>query len=202
VTATSFRDEVVNRAIRYPAAIAMRLRIARLRFLGARIGRNCWIRRIQVPRNPWDIALGDGVALDDRVVLLTIGPRRKGARLVIGERTYVNRFTMFDASERIEIGRDCLIGPFCYLTDHDHGTRFPGRIADQPLSSSPVRIGDDVWIGAGVTILKGVTVGARAIVGAGAVVTRDVPSGETVAGVPARRIESGTSLAPAQAGWF
>jgi acetyltransferase-like isoleucine patch superfamily enzyme len=179
-------DNLTNRLIRYPGAVAMRLRIARLRLLGARIGRNCWIRRIEVPRNPWDIVIGDGVALDDHVVLLTIGSRGERPRLVIGERTYVNRFTMFDAAEDIEVGQDCLIGPFCYLTDHDHGTATPGLFSAQPLLSSALRIENNVWIGAGVTILRGVTIGANAVIGAGAVVTRDVASGERVAGAPAR----------------
>jgi hypothetical protein len=64
-------DELINRIMRYPGAVAMRLRIARLRLLGAQIGRKCWIRRIEVLRNPWDIVIGDGVALDDHAVLLT-----------------------------------------------------------------------------------------------------------------------------------
>jgi maltose O-acetyltransferase len=64
-------DDLTNRLIRYPGAVAMRLRIVRLRLLGAHIGRNCWIRQIEVPRNPWDIVIGDDVALDDHVVLLT-----------------------------------------------------------------------------------------------------------------------------------
>jgi maltose O-acetyltransferase len=184
------RDELINRMIRYPGAIAMRLRIARLRLLGAHIGRNCWIRRIEVPRNPWDIVIGDGVALDDHVVLLTIGPRGERPRLVIGNRTYVNRFTMFDASENIEIGKNCLIGPFCYLTDHDHGTVSSGLFSEQPLLSSALLIENNVWIGAGASILKGVTIGANAIIGAGAVVTRNVASGERVAGVPARQTKA------------
>jgi maltose O-acetyltransferase len=182
----NFRDQLINRMIRYPGAVAMRLRIVRLRLLGAQIGQNCWIRRIEVPRNPWDIVIGDGVALDDHVVLLTIGSRGQRPRLVIRERTYVNRFTMFDASEDIEVGQGCLIGPFCYLTDHDHGTASSGLFSEQPLLSSALRIGNNVWIGAGVTILKGVTIGANAVIGAGAVVTRDVASGERVAGAPAR----------------
>jgi hypothetical protein len=64
-------DELIKRIIRYPGAVAMRLRIVRLRLLGAHVGRNCWIRRIVVPRNPWDTVIGDDVALDDHVVLLT-----------------------------------------------------------------------------------------------------------------------------------
>jgi len=187
---TSISDDVINRLIRYPGAVAIRLRIARLRLLGVRIGLRCWIRRVYVPRNPWDIVIGNGVGLDDNVVLLTSGSRRKEARLVIGGGSYVNRFTMFDASEQIEVGSNCLIGPFCYVTDHDHGTDLPYLMAEQPLFSKPVRIGSNVWVGAGVIILKGVTIGNDAVIGAGAVVTRDVGCGETVAGVPARLIGS------------
>jgi maltose O-acetyltransferase len=183
---TKFRDDLINRLIRYPGAVAIRLRIIALRLLGVQIGRKCWIRRIHVPRNPWDIVIGNGVSLDDNVVLLTSGSRSDVARVDIGAGTYVNRYTMFDASERIEVGSNCLIGPFCYITDHDHGTKLPGLIAKQPLFSSPVRIGSNVWIGAGAIILKGVSIGNSAVVGAGAVVTRDVCSGETVAGVAAR----------------
>jgi acetyltransferase-like isoleucine patch superfamily enzyme len=95
---------------------------------------------------------------------------------------------MFDASDNIEVGRNCLIGPFCYITDHDHGINAPGRIVEQPLVGSPVRIGDGVWIGAGAIILKGVTIGNDAVIGAGAVVTRHVDSGEKVVGVPAHLI--------------
>jgi maltose O-acetyltransferase len=187
---TTIRDGLINRLIRYPGAVAIRLRIVRLRLLGVRIGRKCWIRRIHVPRNPWDIVIGNGAGLDDNVVLLTTGSRSKDARLVIGGGSYVNRFTMFDASERIEVGSNCLIGPFCYCTDHDHGTELPCLMAEQPLSSRPVRIGSNVWIGAGAIILKGVTIGNNAVIGAGAVVTRDVGCGEKVAGVPAQLIRS------------
>jgi acetyltransferase-like isoleucine patch superfamily enzyme len=185
-TAMTVRDDLINRLIRYPGAIAGRLRIVGLRLLGVRIGRRCWIRRIHVPRNPWDIAISDGVALDDYVVLLTSGSRGNAPRLIIDGGTYVNRFTIFDASESIEVGCNCLIGPFCYITDHDHGTEIDTPKARQPLVSSAVRIGSNVWIGAGAIILKGVTIGDGAIIGAGAVVTRSVSSNTKVVGVPAQ----------------
>jgi maltose O-acetyltransferase len=168
----------------------MRLRIARLRLVGMQIGRRCWIRRIRVPRNPWDIAIGDEVALDDDVVLLTTGLRTSQPRLSIGNGTYVNRFTMFDASDRIVLGRDCLIGPFCYITDHDHALT-PHR----GLVGAPVTIGDQVWIGAGAIILKGISIGSGAIIGAGSVLTHSVAPYTKVAGTPARTIGASREVA-------
>jgi maltose O-acetyltransferase len=55
----------------------------------------------------------------------------------------------------------------------------------------PVRIGRNVWIGAGAIILPGVSVGDDALIGAGSVVTRYVPAGATAFGNPAR-VQSGT----------
>ncbi len=119
------------------------------------------------------------------MVLLCSGVERPG-KLVIGEGTYINRFTMIDVSESLTIGRDCMIGPHCYLTDHDHGFD-PGRPRDrQPLLSAPVAIGNNVWIGAGVAVLKGVTIGDGAVIGAGAVVTHDVAAATIATGIPAR----------------
>jgi serine acetyltransferase len=157
-----------------------------LRWRGVRIGRRCWIQAIEIPRNPRDVVLGDDVALDAHVVLLTTGAVQAAPRIQIRSQTYVNRFTLFDASESIEVGERCMIGPNCYITDHDHGMRAGMDVRSQPLESAPVRIGNDVWIGAGAIILKGVSIGDQAVVGAGAVVTRDVPGQAIVVGVPAR----------------
>lgn len=62
------------------------------------------------------------------------------------------------------------------------------RIDEQGISTKPVVIKDDVWIGANAVILPGVTIGSHAVVAAGAVVTEDVPSNTVVGGVPAKII--------------
>ncbi|MCR4959325.1 MAG: acyltransferase [Prevotella sp.] len=63
------------------------------------------------------------------------------------------------------------------------------RIDQQGVSTQPVTIGDDVWVGANAVILPGVNVGSHSVVAAGAVVTKDVPEHTLVAGVPAKVIK-------------
>lgn len=59
----------------------------------------------------------------------------------------------------------------------------------EPASAQPVRIGENVLIGANAVVLEGVQVGDQAVVAAGAVVTQDVPAKTVVAGVPAKVIK-------------
>lgn len=64
------------------------------------------------------------------------------------------------------------------------------RIDEQGVSTKPVVIGDDVWIGANAVILPGVTIGSHCVVAAGAVVTKDVPNHTLVGGIPAKVINN------------
>ena len=82
--------------------------------------------------------------------------------------------------KRITIGRGCLVARNVVIRDCDaHQLQGKESIGD-------VCIGDNVWIGTRAIILKGVTIGDGAVVAAGAVVTKDVPPGCLVAGVPAK----------------
>lgn len=63
------------------------------------------------------------------------------------------------------------------------------RIDEQGISTAPIVISDDVWIGANAVILPGVTIGRHSVIAAGAVVTKDVPDNCIVAGVPAKMIK-------------
>ncbi len=68
------------------------------------------------------------------------------------------------------------------MVDHDHDTVNGGFV------SAPIKIGDNVWIGANSVILKGVTIGNNAIIAAGSIVTKDVPANAIVGGCPAKVI--------------
>jgi len=163
--------------------IASRLRIVFYRALGVRIRGHVSLRALEIPRRPHCITLEPGAALDRGVTLLAT---HDDARIVIGAGVYINRHTMIDANELIEIGAGAMIGPFCYLTDHDHTAGEGLAPGAGPLISKPTRIGPRCWLGAHVTVLKGVTLGEGAVVGAGSVVTKSVPPGMIAVGNPAR----------------
>ena len=72
--------------------------------------------------------------------------------------------------------------------NHNYDKTFK-RIDEQGISTAPIVISDDVWIGANAVILPGVTIGRHSVIAAGAVVTKDVPDNCIVAGVPAKMIK-------------
>jgi maltose O-acetyltransferase len=87
----------------------------------------------------------------------------------------------------VEIGDGAQIGPAVQIYAADH-PRDPALRRAGLEFGRPVRIGRHAWVGGGAIILPGVTIGDEAVIGAGSVVTRDVATGATVAGNPARLI--------------
>jgi len=167
--------------------LASRIRSAFYRARGVQIRGPISLRAIEVRRRAASIIIDHGAALDRGVTLLATSD---DARIAIGASVYINRQTIIAAEELIEIGDGCMIGPFCYLTDHDH-TFGPGTApAAGPLISQPVRIERRCWLGAHVTVLKGVTIGAGTVVGAGSVVTKSLPAGVVAVGNPARVVRT------------
>lgn len=109
-----------------------------------------------------------------------------GKNIHLGRDVFINAGCKFQDQGGIYLGDRVLVGQNVVLATLNHGMD-PAHRAD--LHPAPIRIGDDVWIGANATVLPGVTIGDGAVVAAGAVVTRDVPAMTAVGGVPARVIK-------------
>ena len=91
----------------------------------------------------------------------------------------------------VSIGNNVNLAQGITVTALNHNfTDTSRRIDEQGISTKPVVIGDDVWIGANAVILPGVTLGRHVVVAAGAVVTNDVPNNCVVGGVPAKVIKN------------
>ncbi|PJG51819.1 N-acetyltransferase [Bradyrhizobium forestalis] len=108
-----------------------------------------------------------------------------GARCKISSHSFI--------CEGVTIEDEVFIGHGVMFTNdkHPRATTADGRpqqASDWTLQRT--HVGRGASIGSNATILCGVTIGAGACVGAGSVVTKDVPTGATVAGVPARTISA------------
>ncbi|USS86078.1 sugar O-acetyltransferase [Fructilactobacillus cliffordii] len=109
-----------------------------------------------------------------------------GKNITIGKDGFINKNAMFVDLGGISIGDRCLIGPNVTLVSVNHAQPVADR---RSLELDPVKIEDDVWLGANVTVLPGVTIGKGAIIGANSLVTKDVPAGMIAVGSPAKVIK-------------
>lgn len=109
-----------------------------------------------------------------------------GKNTKIGKNVFINSCCRFQDNGGIEIGDKTMIGPNVTIVTVNHEINPEMRINAIP---KPVKIGKNVWIGAGCTILPGVIIGENSIIGAGSVVTKDVPANIVVAGNPAKLIK-------------
>ena len=142
---------------------------------------------VQLLRHPERTFLGDKVMLKEGV---KICPTHSDATITIGDWTTIGYNVCIFSKSRISIGKNCLIAPFCYFVDSDHGTDLGSLIREQSMATAPITVGDDVWLGTGVIVTKGVTIGSGAIVAAGSIVTKDIPPNTVFAGSPAKFIRN------------
>ena len=127
------------------------------------------------------------IAESDKKVRLAVwsDPATKGA-ITIGKYGMICPGVRIGSADSIHIGENCMFANNTYVTDADwHGIYNRITIGN----TSPVTIGDNVWVGDTAIVCKGVTIGENSIIGAGAVVVNEIPSNSIAAGNPARVIK-------------
>lgn len=107
----------------------------------------------------------------------------KGAKLFLGNNSFINSDCKIRCHNSITIGNNCAISHDFTIMDSD------AHQLNGNSNTNPIVIGDNVWIGTRVTILNGVTIGEGAVIAAGSIVKDDVPARSLVAGVPAKIIK-------------
>jgi acetyltransferase-like isoleucine patch superfamily enzyme len=111
-----------------------------------------------------------------------------------GDFCYIMPTTVFTDPKYVEIGNNVQMAT-CTVLGHDGSVAMLNRAYDVTLDAvGPVRLKDNVFIGHNSIIMPNVTIGPNAIVAAGALVTRDVPEGKIVSGVPAKVVGSVDAL--------
>ena len=93
---------------------------------------------------------------------------RKNAKLSLGENFSMNYGCLVVAHDSISIGRDVILGPNVLIYDHDHD--FSKKLIENKFTTAPVKIGNNVWIGANTVILKGTKIGDNVVIGASCVI--------------------------------
>lgn len=108
-----------------------------------------------------------------------------GKHLYLGRDVYVNfNLTIVDDAD-IFIGDKVMIGPNVTIATANHP--IAPELRERALQyNKRVRIGNNVWIGAGVIIVPGITIGDNSVIGAGSVVTKDIPGNVVAVGNPCR----------------
>jgi len=141
---------------------------------------------VSILRNPAKTYLGRDVVLKKFVEICVCNPQ---AAIKIGNRTTIGNFTHIYASEKIVIGNDCMIAPFVYIVDSDHGTNLGSLMNQQENITAPIIIGDDVWIGSHSIILKGIKIGNGVIIAANSVVNKDLEEFSIYGGSPVKLLK-------------
>jgi len=205
-------EAVVTLTSWVPGALGLVLRRLGYPWLLGSCGRNVSFGHGVVLRHPAKVHIGEGVTVDDLVVLDAKGTSNRGIRL--GDRVFLGRGTILSCKDgdielgehvnlgfhceifsasRVKVGSHGLFAAQTYLVGGGHVFDDPETpVLEQQRSSRGIELGENVWLGTGAKLLDGVRIGSNVVVGAGSVVRGDLPDGVIAAGVPARVIRDRT----------
>lgn len=125
------------------------------------------------------LGFGEGTSIYDSSLVL--------GNVKIGSNCWIGPFTILDGSGGLIIGNFCTISSGVHIYSHDNvkQTLTSGII---PIERSPVKIGNNVYLGPNVVVSKGVEIGDYCVIGVGSFVNKNIDSNTIVVGQPARPI--------------
>lgn len=158
-------------------------------------------RHARIIRHPFDIRGKDKIKIEKgfttgRYCRLEAYGDKSSPVIIIGIDCQINDSVHIAAGESVKLGDNVLIASRVFITDLNHGT-YVGENQSHPasicrtreLSTTPVCIESNVWLGEGVVVLPGVTIGKSSIIGANSVVTKSIPEHSIAVGNPAKVIK-------------
>lgn len=147
------------------------------------------IRRPVYIRGRQGMVFGRGFTTGYRCRLEMLG---EGITLRLGENCKVGDNVHIVASQQVTVGDNCLFASHIFISDTNHGTGNDNPTTppdSRPLTSNPVSIGSNVWLGEGVAVLPGSKIGDGCIIGAHAVVKGEIPPYTIAVGAPAKAVK-------------
>ncbi len=197
---------------RIPGALGVFLRGKFYPMLFHEVGRGVVFGSNIVIRHPQKITLGNGVIIDDNVLLDAKGIDNRGITLkdevfigrntilsckdgniFLGDRVNIGFNCEIFSSNSVTLGKDILVAAYTYIVG---GGNYKLENKDIPINQQPdfkgkggVTFEDNIWIGSHCVILDGVNIGSGSVIAAGAVVSKDVPKMSIVGGVPAKLLK-------------
>lgn len=139
---------------------------------------------------PFHLGKGSNTKLGKRAIIGSHCEIIAKGKIQIGNYFSINKYTRIVALENIAIGDYVTIAQFVTILDHDHAYKIvDGNMLLEGYTTSPIVIGNNVWIGDKVTICKGVTIGNNVIIGANSVVTKDIENNCIAAGNPCKKLK-------------
>ncbi len=108
-----------------------------------------------------------------------------GYNIEIGKNFFANHNLVILDGAKVSFGDNVFIAPNCGFYTAGHPIDFERRNKGLEYAYS-IKVGNNVWIGAGVQVMPGVTIGDNVVIGGGSVVTKDIPSNVVAVGNPCR----------------
>lgn len=129
------------------------------------------------------ISIGRRTHVGDYVQIIA-----RSGRVTIGDDVLIGPGSIIVSMDEIFIGRDTLVAEYVVIRDQDHD-KSSRPVRKSGFQTSPIHIGQDVWIGCKASILRGATVGDRSVIGAHALVRTRIPAEALAVGVPAHTVQ-------------